>query len=189
MALFDFLKNPSSDSPRVDEHAANPGATSAPAPSSLGTVATAQVAEARERSLNLSAESTKRRGRPPKGDSRNSGTDSANLQARLDAEIRSQLEQVHDPKAWGALLAAPGDVALTITGREHWNIKENERATLGACGSAAARTLMVTNPQALAMLMLAAGLFSVYVPRLTLEMKHQREEAKKAKDAKQPASA
>jgi hypothetical protein len=93
------------------------------------------------------------------------------------------LEQCYDPKAWAALLALPGDAAHVYTGREYWKIGKEERETLGATGSAAARTLMVTDPRGLAFLMVASALFSVYVPRGIKELNHQRaEQAKKGKN-------
>jgi len=182
--VFDFLTR-KTETPSVDEHATNLGADSQTSQSNIGVVASHQVSEAREAALKLSAESSQRRkpGRPRK-DQSDGGTNRGTVQAKVDAEIIAQLEQVHDPKAWGALLAAPADVALTMTGRDYWKTSDRERDTLGACGSTAARTLMITNPKSLALLMLAAGMFSVYMPRLTKELAHQREEAEKAKARK-----
>lgn len=166
-----------------DEHAATPGAAdSAPA---AGTVSAHTADSARANALELSAKSPRARGRPRNAE-RDGGNDRADLQKRLDAEIARQLDAIHDPKAWGALLGMPGDVGLALTGREHWNIKGEERATLGACGSAFARTMMITNPQGLAALMLASGLLMVYMPRATLELKHWRDERAK-KNAQKPA--
>lgn len=76
---------------------------------------------------------------------------------------------------------------LAITGRKHWEISRDERDTLGACGSAAARTMMIHNPKTLAFFMVGAALFSVFVPRMVKEMEHHREQkAKAAKEAPKP---
>jgi hypothetical protein len=69
----------------------------------------------------------------------------------------------------------PGDVAVAITGRDYWQISKEERKTLGVTGSAAARTMMITNPRALAFTMLASALFSAYVPRATQALKEMRD--------------
>lgn len=174
--------------PRVDEHAQNVGADSHSAASNAGGVAAHTVSAARENALNLSASAGARRGRKPKDAQGNSGSDQRALQARIDAQIAAQLDAVHDPKAWGALLAAPGDVAVAITGREHWEISKDERETLGACGSTAARTLMITNPRSLALLMAASALFAVYMPRLMKEAAHLRKEKAKENAATDKAA-
>lgn len=116
------------------------------------------------------------RGRPRKDGTHSSGTSAAKPQSpspELRAELAKQLESLYDPKAWGSLLAAPGDAALAITGKDHWKISNDERATMGATGATAARFLVLENPKTLAMLMLGASLFSVYMPRLTAELKLQ----------------
>lgn len=92
------------------------------------------------------------------------------------------MEACYDPKAWGSLLRLPADVALTLTGHKHWEVNKDETQTLGACGSVAARFLMIQSPKTLAFLMVSSALFSVYVPRAIEEMKLRRE---KKKDDKQ----
>lgn len=150
-----------------------------------GSVASAAAAQARENALNLSGQT--KRGRKPKSatDAGSSGNDSALLRARIEAEIGAQLEALHDPRAWGALLACPADVAVTLTGRKYWEVSGEERATLGACGSAVARTLMITNPKALAFLMLSGALFAVYGTRVMKEAEYQREQ-RKLKEKEKP---
>jgi hypothetical protein len=65
---------------------------------------------------------------------------------------------------------------LVVSGHEHWKLSKDERDTLGACGSAAARTLMISNPRSLAFLMLGAALFSAFVPRTLVELDIRRKE-------------
>jgi len=157
MGIFDFAfdRGPDDDPKTVEK----PGILN---PASSG------VDMAREE-IRQSVENTKRRGRPQKAAI--SGEPDTRA---IQAEIEKQLEGCYDPKAWGALLALPADAALTYTGREYWKISKDERETLGVTGSAAARTLMVTDPRGLAFLMVASALFSTYVPRAIQEMKHQR---------------
>jgi hypothetical protein len=133
------------------------------------------ASDAANSAIEASRSSRKRRGRPAKTDTDSSGTsDIRTASPDLRAEMSRQLEAAYDPKAWGALLAAPGDAALAITGRKHWDISKDERETLGACGSVAARFLMIEHPKTLALLMLSSALFSVYVPRLAEEVKFRK---------------
>lgn len=109
------------------------------------------------------------------------------LQDAIAEKIARQLDELHDPVAWGALLGLPADVALTLTGKDRWKLAEDERTKLGTTGAAAARTLMITNPRALAFMMAGAALFSVYVPRAVAELNELRaKEAarKKAEETK-----
>lgn len=167
--VFSWGKKESSS---LDEHAQNPGAAnSSPVASSLAADARAEA----ERELSSS---TRRRGRPSKATDASAG-DTSRISPALAEEIAKQLEACYDPKVWAALLAAPGDLMLVVTGREHWKLSTDERATLGATGSAAARTLMIQNPRALAFLMLGSALFSAYVPRTIMELRALRKEKEK----------
>lgn len=112
------------------------------------------------------------------GGTRQAGTAGPGISSELAAELRKQVEACYDPKAWGALLAAPADVMLSLTGGKHWNMGQEERATLGAAGSTAARFMSIDNPRSLALLMLGSALFAIYVPRITEELK-----GRKAKEA------
>lgn len=157
---------------------------SAPTPENPGNVA-AVAARA-----DVAAELPKRkRGRPPgtgKNQAASAGTGAPRAtpaySPELTAEIQRQLEQCYDPKAWGALLAAPCAVMETLTGGAHWNIGKDETDTLGAAGSTAARFMAVQNPRNLAFMMLASALFAVYVPRITIELKERQKNAKRARE-------
>lgn len=147
-------------------------------PNSGGAANHLRAAAAAEANADLAARP--RRGRP-RG---SAASDNAALQAKIDGAIAAQLDALHDPKAWGALLALPGDVGRVITGNERWKIDDAERAALGASGSAAARTMMITNPKALAFSMLAASLISVYLPRAVAQIKEMADKkAEKKPDA------
>lgn len=154
----------------------NGGVTSSVDPSSApiaGTVADHASRAAAEAARAAAAASTRKRGRP-RADGSGGARDSRALQAQIDSAIVSQLDALHDPEAWGALLALPGDAAHAITGRDRWEIRKEERRTLGVTGSAFARTLMITNPRALAAMMLAASMFAVYGTRALAELKDYR---------------
>lgn len=158
-------------------------ATPEGAPQNVASDSGPAVVEARMAATSELETSKRRRGRPRK-DTTPSGGDSRTLSAELQGEIARQLEGLYDPKAWGALLAAPGDAALALTGnKERWNISADERATLGATGSAAARTMMITNPRTLALLMVGSALFSVYIPRVTKELAEIKLKREKEKHA------
>jgi hypothetical protein len=185
MKLFDWGKT---DAPRVDEHASSVGAAN-PAPDA-GSVATATATQAREAAIKEATVS--RRGRPRNGSSTvapNGGTSERALQDQVNAQIAQQLDQLHDPKAWGALLTFPADTALALTGREHWKASRDERDTLGSVGSALARTMMITNPRSLALLMFSSAMISFYMPRALQELKHLKDEREKNEKEKPSAPA
>lgn len=124
------------------------------------------------------AQSKRGRGRPRKDGAIAGGIDgtiskSPRISSELRAEMARQLDALYDPKAWGSLLSMPADTALAITGKDRWKVSDDERKTLGSCGSVAARFVVFENPKTLALLMLSSALFSVYVPRATAELKEQ----------------
>lgn len=141
------------------------------------------VDEARARALD-GAKTIGTRGRKRRGAAADSGATGGGVagssSTQLDEEIRRQLEQCYNPKAWGSLLAAPADVMLTVTGKDYWNVEARERDVLGETGATAARFLITQNPKTLALIMLGSALFSVYVPRMTKHLREQRAEQKKS---------
>lgn len=144
------------------------------------------AASAARSAASVELESAKRKRGRPRKDATVSGANSSAVQPELAAELARQLEALYDPRAWSSLLALPGDVALAFTGNDkRWNISSEERATLGATGSAAARTLMITNPRSLALLMVSSAIFSVYVPRAMQELKDIQERKAEKKKAEQ----
>lgn len=160
--------------------------SSAGAPPS-GNPADMARSEAASRAESLAASAAPRRGRPRKNPA-DSGGDQRSLQAEVDAAIRAQLEGLYAPEAWSALLAMPADAAQVWTGKKHWELSPEERKTLGVTGSAAARTMMITNPKSLAFFMLGSALLSAYLPRAVRELRDMKlaEKAKPAPDAAKP---
>lgn len=170
---FFWEKNDANDPPPDGVGGAAPG-DGAPPASAPGSVAGFQMDAAANAAKAAAAASPRKRGRP-RADGSASGGDSRALQDQVNAAIASQLDALHDPEAWGALLALPGDAIHAVTGKERWEVRKDERRTLGVTGSAFARTLMITNPRALAAMMLAAALFSCYGTRALAELKEYRE--------------
>lgn len=160
------------DAPPSNNGGAPAGADPSATPS-YSAVADHAGRAAAEAARAAAAASPRKRGRP-RADGSGSARDQRALQAQIDSAVVSQLDALHDPEAWGALLALPGDAAHAITGRDRWEIKKEERRTLGVTGSAFARTLMITNPRALAAMMLAASMFAVYGTRALAELKDYR---------------
>ena len=103
------------------------------------------------------------------------------IQDEVNRAVIAQLDQLHEPRAWSALLSLPGDCALALTGKDRWKISDDERATLGATGSALARTMMITNPKALAIAMFAGAMMSVYGMRFIGEMEDWRKKKEQEK--------
>lgn len=81
------------------------------------------------------------------------------------------------------MLCMPADGMLALTGKERWDFSKKERSTIGLSGSALARTMMITNPRALAAFMFVSVMASAYVPRGLAELK---EIAAKRKGEKKP---
>lgn len=174
--VFSWTEPLGSASPSVED--------STVAASHQSSIADAQGAAAAAAAKTAADASPRKRGRP-RGDGVSGARTERALQNQIDAAIASQLDALHDPEAWGGLLALPGDAAYTIFEKERWHIQKDERRTLGVTGSAFARTLMITNPRTLAFLMLGAALFSVYGTRAIAEMKEYRDKKgdKKAPNA------
>jgi hypothetical protein len=168
----------SDDAPPQTDSAADRGSSNQSAPDALG-VAGHQMRASADAANAAAAASPRKRGRS-RGDGTARGSDSRDLQAQIDGAIASQLDALHDPEAWGALLALPGDAIYAVTGRERWEIRKDERRTLGVTGSAFARTLMITNPRALAALMVGAALFACYGTRALAELKEYRAKKEQA---------
>lgn len=172
--LFSFRENPK---PAIET-------AEIPAPDQ-GNIAASQAAEAA-----IAASKTSRKPRSDAGKSRQTGPNSSGASepsAELRAEISKQLEAAYNPKAWASLLALPADVTLAISGNKIWDVSKDERETMGACGSVAARYLMEENPKTLALLMLSSALFAVYVPRITEHLRVMR--AKNVTPEKKPVDA
>ncbi len=141
------------------------------------------ASEAGLAAIRAATERPRKRGRP-RADAQDFGgtgaikSASAEMSPEAQRIIAAQLEYCYDPKAWGALLSLPSALMLAKTGHKHWNLIQDEKETLGACGSVSARFLMISNPAALAALMLGSALFAVYVPRTIEELKIRSDEKK-----------
>lgn len=172
---------------QTDEHVTHLGAESAP--SAAANPGAAAIAEARQNAETLIQSSPRRRGRRPRTDSSPSdGSNAPRPSAEMQALIAQQLESLHDPDAWGALLCMPADAIAAFATKkpERWAFSKEERKTLGITGAGFARTLMITNPRALALMMLSAAVFSAYAPRALQEFKEmaaERAAKKKTPDA------
>lgn len=156
----------------------------------LETPGKSAAADAGLAAIQAATEGTRRRRGRPRKDAQDIGgtgaieSASAKMSPELQAAIAQQLEYCYDPKAWGSLLGLPAHMMLAKTGHKHWNLAKEETETLGACGSVAARFLMIASPKTLAGMMVASALFAVYVPRAIEEMKIRRDEKEKKPETK-----
>lgn len=103
------------------------------------------------------------------------GDAAANLAAEDAAKI---LDAILDPKIWRGVVAAPGDMMVAVTGREHWELSEDERDTLAKTGAATARAFAVTDPKWLALSLFAFSILSIYGGRITKDLKDKRDAKK-----------
>lgn len=173
MKAFDF-ENISSPPPI--------GGTAIPAPDQGGVSSATRDAAAK-----TAREANERSPRRKRADGAASLGD-AELQARINAKIAEQLESLHAPEMWEALLCMPGDAAQTITGKKRWEFSDKERRTIGLSGSALAQTMMITNPRALAAFMAISILGGAYLPRIMGELRDWKTERDKTAAAeKKPA--
>lgn len=158
-------------------------------PDSLENPGKSAARDAGVAALEAATEQPRRRGRPRKNAQDISGISavksaSADMSPELQATIAQQLEYCYDPKAWGSLLGLPAHMMLAKTGHKHWNLAKEESETLGACGSVAARFLMISSPKTLAAMMLGSAMFAVFVPRIIEEMKIRHDEKDKKPEIK-----
>lgn len=180
MGLFSFGK----ENATPDEHASSlgtGGAAAAPA-SSESSVSSATRTAAAD---NARAQVRKRRGPQASGDGSTPAVTDRELQERINAQIASQLEALHAPELWQTMLCLPADTMHAFTGKERWEISSPERKTMGLSGSALARTMMITNPRALAAFMFISVMSTAYIPRLIGELKDiaaKRKEKEKTPD-------
>jgi hypothetical protein len=149
-----------------------------------GSVSDAAVHQARG-DANAELQQRPRR-KYTKRNSSDSGTDNSTLQARVDSVIAAQLEGLYDPKACGALACLPATILQARTGHDRWKVSEEERLTLGSAYSAALRTLMITNPRALALALAASATLMVYLPRVMSQLNEaaERKKAEKKEEKK-----
>lgn len=155
---------------------AAPTAASAPAPD---TGASAPADSSSQGSVsastrNAAAETARaalRARRGPRRDTGNGATTDSALQEKINEQIASQLEALHAPELWESMLCMPADGMLALTGKERWDLSQKERKTMGLSGSALARTMMITNPRALAAFMFISVMSSAYLPRALGELK------------------
>lgn len=94
------------------------------------------------------------------------------------ARLARELEKLFDPKYWRAVVRAPADARLAITGREHWKLSSDEVDSLADTASVAARQLVSIDPRFLATTLLLFNVATVYGSRLVLDSKLAREEKK-----------
>lgn len=91
------------------------------------------------------------------------------------ARLARELEKLFDPKYWRAVVRAPADARLAITGREHWKLSSDEVDSLADTASVAARQLVSIDPRFLATTLLLFNVATVYGSRLVLDSKLARE--------------
>ncbi len=116
------------------------------------------------------------RGRPRKSPGLSGdGADSSSAEKKEAARLARELEKLFDPKYWRAVVRAPADARLAITGREHWRLSDDEVDSLADTASVAARQLVSIDPRYLATALLLFNVATVYGSRLVLDSKLARE--------------
>lgn len=96
------------------------------------------------------------------------------------AELSDALKKMFDPANWRAIVRAPADLRLAVTGRAHWNLTEQEVDNLASTGSTCAQYFLHTDPKYLALTLFLFNAAVAYGSRIALDLKMDREEKKKA---------
>lgn len=156
-----------------------PPASNPPSGAPSGGVANAATSAATEEVKQHLADPNRKKRSYTRRDKADGGLTQSALQNEVNAQIASQLEACYDQKLCAALASMPAVVAKALTGNdERWTLEKEESETLGAATSAALRTLMITNPRALAISMAVSAFMMVYAPRAMAQLE---EMAKKKK--------
>lgn len=100
--------------------------------------------------------------------------------AQIASEQAKILDAILDPKVWRGAVAAPGDAMVVITGKEYWELSEDERDTLAKTGAATARCFAVVDPKWLALTLFGFSVLSIYGSRTLKSLTEMRTEKKMA---------
>lgn len=111
------------------------------------------------------------RGRPPKA---KSGSKSTSESAKISAE----LDGLFSPENFRALVRAPADIRLAVTGRKHWELKDSEVDSLAITASTTAKYFAVVDPKWLAVAMFATNAAMIYGSRIVEDMRQDRKNEK-----------
>lgn len=123
-------------------------------------------------------ERKQRRGRPSKSEKRAFTFEDADVAERAKA-----LDLIFDEKAWKGAVGAPGDAAFALTGKEYWQLSEEEKDTLAKTGAATARAFLITDPRWLALSLFSLSILSIYGSRLMKHVAEKNAEKKKNEPA------
>lgn len=100
--------------------------------------------------------------------------------AIIAAEQSKVLDALLDPKVWRGAVAAPGDAMVVLTGKQYWELSDDERDTLAKTGAATARCFAVTNPKWLALTLFSFSVISIYGSRCMKSVLEKKETEKAA---------
>lgn len=124
---------------------------------------------------NLTPGTEKRgRGRPAKNESGSVGTPK-----RESAKVSDELDKLFSPENFRALVRAPADIRLAVTGRKHWELKDSEVESLAITASTTAKYFAVVDPKWLAVAMFATNAAMIYGSRIVEDMRQDRKNENK----------
>ena len=125
-----------------------------------------------------------KRGRPS-GKSNSKRT--ADPLAEQQAKIQAELGKLYSAENWEAIVRAPADLRLALTGREYWNLNDKEVKNLSQTASTCAQYWLTSDPKYLALTLLMFNIATVYGARIALDVAEARK-AKRGKPTSEPAS-
>lgn len=133
-------------------------------------------------SAKVIADAKSKGGRKTKSDGGTFKLEKGDADPNADAIANAQkiLDAILDPKVWKGAVAAPGDMMVAVTGKEHWELSEDERETLAKTGAATARAFALTDPKWLALSLFSFSVLSIYGGRMMKDIKDKRDAKKNA---------
>jgi len=108
--------------------------------------------------------------------------------ADQQAKIQAELGKLYSPENWKAIVKAPADLRLALTGREHWNLSKDEVETLATTASTAAQYWLVADPKYLALTLFIFNISVIYGSRVALDVAASRAEKQAARKGQSESS-
>ena len=93
-----------------------------------------------------------------------------------EEKISKDVEALFSPKNFKAIVTAPANIRLAVTGREYWRLSKDEEESLAHTGAMTAQYFMKTDPKWITLSMFLFNVGMVYGTRIMQDVQHAREE-------------
>lgn len=92
------------------------------------------------------------------------------------AKIVREMEALFSPENFKALVRAPADIRLAVTGRKYWELKDAEVESLAITASTSAKYFAVADPKWLALAMFATNAALIYGSRIAQDLRDNKKD-------------